>query len=124
MNIDRRGAIRLLITCLVASVIAIVVICLLFRTSIVLVENQSNVHISDVRIAINGQAFWSGTLAPGETHREFGLVKSDDKGVLTISFSARGERRERSFPSGFLSLGNRHQLKIQSTLDVEHLWVH
>ena len=94
-----------------------------YRTSTVLVENKSNISVSDIWIQLNGETFWSGALAPGDSHREFGFAKPDDVGSLVISFSSKGIRHEREFPSGFTSWGNNHRLRITPTLDVEHLWM-
>jgi hypothetical protein len=123
MTINNRVVVRWLVICTAAAATAIGVVFLSYRTSTVLVENQSDVSVSEIRVELGGETFWSGALAPGESHREFGFAKPDDLGSLVVSFSAKGARHERDFPSGFTSGGSHHRLKITPTLEVEELWM-
>jgi hypothetical protein len=104
------------------GVITISTVYLFWRTSTVLVENQTGVRLSDVHIELGGDAFWTGTLAPGESHREFGFVKPNDIGGLVISFSSNGTTVQREFSSGFLLSGEHHELRILPSFEVECEW--
>jgi hypothetical protein len=109
--------------CTVALAVAVAGLYFSLRVSTVLVENQSTVSLLDIHIELGNEIFWNGTLAPGASHREFGLVKPDDAGGGVISFTAKGVRYAHSFPSGFMSWGNHHRLKITPTFEVEDVWV-
>jgi hypothetical protein len=95
---------------------------LYWRTSTVLVENRSDVVITEVQVKLGGETFWSGELGPAESHRAFGFVTPDDIGDLVISFKAEGRTLIRTFPSGFTTAGVHHRLAITSALDVQCEW--
>lgn len=109
--------------CLVAGAIVVGAFYFTYRTSSVLIENQSGVIVSNIRVELGNETFWTGTLVPGESHREFGFVRPVETGSLTVSFTANGVSRERDFASGSSLRGSDHRIAITSALQIDEVWI-
>jgi hypothetical protein len=87
-----------------------------FRTSSVRVDNDAAVQVSVIRVELGGKVFWEGSLAPGQSHRTFGVVPDD--GYIVLVFKSDAEEHKRTFSSVTTLYPGHHKLTITPDLDV------
>jgi len=108
---------RFLAICLLAAICTVAIAYVFFKTSSVRVVNQSTVPISDIRVELGGKEFWTGSLAPGESHMSFGSVNRD--GYIVIAFRKDSVAYKRVFTHVTTYFPGHHQLTITPVLKVE-----
>ena len=89
-----------------------------FAPSVVIVDNQSQIEISDIQVKMVGQTIWNGNLMPGASHEVWARPHGD--GVVEISFSANGRAQSKSLSYVTGGIRERHEIVIESSLDIKY----
>lgn len=81
------------------------------------VENQSAFQITEIRLELGKKMFWTGSLAPGQSHRAFGTVSRD--GYITIEFHKDAVAHRRIFSYVTTLFPDHHTLTITPELEIQ-----
>lgn len=89
-----------------------------FTVSTVILTNNSEMYLSNVKIELAGKLIWSGSLGTGETKTIYGRVDKD--GTVAMTFIANGHVVRKEF--GYVTPNDsaRHKIFVSRKLEVSY----